>query len=133
MTQSQIQPVEGDDLNEPIADETRSILDGHIILTRKLAEMQHYPAIDVLKSASRVMNSIIPESQKKAASAVKTVLAQYDELEFLIQLGEYEPGKNPDNDDIIRKYRNIMQWLKQGTDESQDYAQTRREITESVL
>lgn len=125
--------VEGDDLNEPIADETRSILDGHIILTRKLAEMQHYPAIDVLKSASRVMNRIIPESQKKAASAVKTVLAQYDELEFLIQLGEYEPGKNPDNDDIIRKYRNIMQWLKQGTDESQDYAQTCREITESVL
>ncbi|WP_431739812.1 hypothetical protein [Morganella morganii] len=50
-----------------------------------------------------------------------------------MQLGEYEPGKNPDNDDIIRKYRNIMQWLKQGTDESQDYAQTRREITESVL
>lgn len=122
--------VEGDDLNEPVADETRSILDGHIILTRKLAEMQHYPAIDVLKSASRVMNRIVPESQKKAAAAVKTVLAQYDELEFLIQLGEYEPGKNPENDEVIRQYRRIMQWLKQGTEESQDYGQTCREITE---
>lgn len=125
--------VEGDDLNEPVADETRSILDGHIVLTRKLAEMQHYPAIDVLKSASRVMNRIIPENQKKAAASIKTVLAQYDELEFLIQLGEYEPGKNPDNDNIIRRYHAIMHWLKQGTDESQDYAQTCREITESAL
>ncbi|WP_413492903.1 FliI/YscN family ATPase [Morganella psychrotolerans] len=125
--------VEGDDLNEPVADETRSILDGHIVLTRKLAEMQHYPAIDVLKSASRVMNRIIPENQKKAAASIKTVLAQYDELEFLIQLGEYEPGKNPDNDNIIRRYHAIMHWLKQGTDESRDYAQTCREITESAL
>lgn len=85
--------VEGDDMTEPVADETRSILDGHIILSRKLAAANHYPAIDVLRSASRVMNQIVSKEHKTWAGDLRRLLAKYEEVELLLQIGEYQKGK----------------------------------------
>src|SRR4051812_4291559 len=80
--------VEGDDMTEPVADETRSILDGHIILSRKLGAANHYPAIDVLASASRVMNALITPEHKQAAGRVRELMAKYQEIELLLKVGE---------------------------------------------
>ncbi len=84
--------VEGDDMSEPIADETRSILDGHIVLSRRLGSANHYPAVDVLASASRVMNSVIAPEHGKAAGRLRELMARYTEVELLIRIGEYKPG-----------------------------------------
>ena len=84
--------VEGDDMTEPVADETRSILDGHIILSRKLASANHYPAIDVLASASRVMNALITPEHKAAAGKVRELMAKYQDIELLLKVGEYKKG-----------------------------------------
>ena len=84
--------IEGDDMTEPIADETRSILDGHIVLSRKLAARNHYPAIDVQASVSRVMNAIVSKDHKKAAQRLRQILAKYAEVELLVQIGEYKKG-----------------------------------------
>ncbi|EKN3539059.1 SctN family type III secretion system ATPase YscN, partial [Yersinia enterocolitica] len=86
--------VEGDDMTEPVADETRSILDGHIILSRKLAAANHYPAIDVLRSASRVMNQIVSKEHKTWAGDLRRLLAKYEEVELLLQIGEYQKGQD---------------------------------------
>ena len=82
--------VDGDDFNEPISDTARSILDGHIMLSRKLAHRNHYPAIDVLQSISRVMNNIISDDHKEAAGKLKNILATYQEAEDLINIGAYK-------------------------------------------
>lgn len=109
--------VEGDDMTEPIADETRSILDGHIILSRKLAAANHYPAIDVQASVSRVMNNIVAPGHKEAAQRVRQVLAKYSELEILVQIGEYEKGADKEADDALARIDDINNFLKQGLDE----------------
>lgn len=87
--------VEGDDMTEPIADETRSILDGHIVLSRKLAAANHYPAIDVQASVSRVMNAIVSREHKQAAQALRAILAKHAEVELLVQIGEYKRARTP--------------------------------------
>ena len=109
--------VEGDDMTEPIADETRSILDGHIILSRALAASNHYPAIDVLASASRVQNNVIAPEHKKAAGRMRELMAKYSDVELLVKIGEYKPGSDKLADEAIAKIEDIRSFLKQGTKE----------------
>lgn len=118
--------VDGDDFNEPITDTARSILDGHIMLSRKLVHKNHYPAIDVLQSISRCMNSIVEKNHKVAAGKLKNVLATYSEAEDLINIGAYKPGSNPGIDFAITKIEQVNQFLRQDTDEKFDYEQTLR-------
>ena len=106
--------VEGDDMTEPIADETRSILDGHIVLSRKLASANHYPAIDVQASISRVMNNIVDDDHKASAQKLRKVLAKYSELEILVQIGEYEKGADKEADDALARIDNVNRFLCQG-------------------
>lgn len=107
--------VDGDDFNEPITDTARSILDGHIMLNRKLAHKNHYPAIDVLQSISRVMSSIADKEHKEAAGKLKNVLATYQEAEDLINIGAYKKGSNPNIDYAIEKIDAVNAFLLQGT------------------
>jgi len=109
--------VDGDDFNEPITDTARSILDGHIILSRKLGHKNHYPAIDVLQSISRVMSSIATKEHKALAGRLKNVMATYNEAEDLINIGAYKNGSNPEIDYAIRKIRDVNAFLRQDTDE----------------
>lgn len=109
--------VDGDDFNEPITDTARGILDGHIMLDRKLGHKNHYPAIDILQSISRVMNSIVTKEHKALAGKLKNVLATYNEAEDLINIGAYKNGSNPDIDYAIRKIKDVNAFLCQGTDE----------------
>ena len=105
--------VDGDDFNEPITDTARSILDGHIVLTRQLANKNHYPAIDVLQSISRVMSSIITNEHKKIAGECKMLMATHREAEDLINIGAYKAGSNPDIDRAIEKMKEINGFLLQ--------------------
>ncbi|HQU09014.1 MAG: EscN/YscN/HrcN family type III secretion system ATPase [Verrucomicrobia bacterium 21-51-4] len=113
--------VEGDDMTEPVADETRSILDGHIILSRKLAAASHYPAIDILESVSRVMSSIIEDDHKRAASKVRELMSKYQEVELLVRIGEYKRGSDPITDEAIDKMPEIRKYLVQGLYEKSTY------------
>ncbi len=125
--------VEGDDMTEPIADETRSILDGHIILSRKLAAQNHYPAIDVLASVSRVMNNIVPKEHVQCAGRLRQLLAKYDEVEILLKLGEYKPGGDKVTDEAVTKIDAIRQFLKQSTHEKSTFEQTMIDLKRLVL
>ncbi len=116
--------VEGDDMTEPIADETRSILDGHIILSRKLAAANHYPAIDVLGSVSRLMNEIVSKEHKQAAQKLRKVLAKYAEVELLVQIGEYKKGSDREADDALARIDAVNTFLKQGLDEKSSFEET---------
>ncbi len=107
--------VDGDDFNEPITDTARSILDGHIMLDRKLAHRNHYPAIDVLQSISRVMSSIAQKGHKEAAGKLKNVLATYQEAEDLINIGAYKNGSNKNIDYAIEKIDEVNGFLLQET------------------
>lgn len=110
--------VDGDDMNEPITDTARSILDGHIMLDRKLAHKNHYPAIDVMQSISRVMSAIATKEHKALAGKLRNVLATYSDAEDLINIGAYKSGSNPDIDYAIRKIRAVNGYLCQATDEN---------------
>ncbi|MCR5084577.1 MAG: type III secretion system ATPase SctN [Succinivibrionaceae bacterium] len=116
--------VEGDDMTEPIADETRSILDGHIVLSRKLAAANHYPAIDIQASVSRVMNAIVTPEHKKAAAQLRKVLAKYAEIELLVQIGEYKQGSDPEADWALAKIGEVNAFLKQGLGEKSTFEET---------
>ena len=110
--------VEGDDTNEPIADALRAILDGHINLTRDLATQNHYPAIDVLGSISRVMDDIINPEQRRYANQLKETLAIYRKAEDLINIGAYVAGSNPKIDFAVKMIEKINRYLKQDIDET---------------
>lgn len=110
--------VDGENSSDPIGDEARSLLDGHIILTRKLAEQGHYPAIDVLASISRVMSNVSSPEQRKAASQFRQLLTQYQEMELLIRLGEYKPGRDALADRAVQLRPAQMDFLRQDTRES---------------
>lgn len=116
--------VDGDDMNEPIADAVRGILDGHIVLSRKLAHKNHYPAIDVMASISRVMSSIVSEEHLEAAGQMKELISVYREAEDLINIGAYVKGTNPKVDHAIRKIDEINGFLRQGTHEKSDFNST---------
>ena len=124
--------VEGDDKTEPIADETRSILDGHIVLSRKLAQMNHYPAIDILQSISRCQNAIIDPDHARAASHLREILAKYQEVELLLKIGEYEKGADRETDEAIAKIDKVNAFLRQGLAESSSYAETLAGLSEAV-
>ena len=124
--------VEGDDMTEPIADETRSILDGHIILSRKLAQLNHYPAIDILASVSRCQSAIIPKDHKQAAAKLREILAKYQEVELLLRIGEYKRGSDPATDEAIEKIDRVNAFLKQGLSERPQYDETIEQLKEAV-
>ena len=115
--------VDGDDFNEPITDTARGILDGHIVLNRKLAQKNHYPAIDVLASISRVMSSIASKEQKEVAGKLKNVMATYAEAEDLINIGAYKNGSNKEIDYAIAKNGAVNAYLLQRTDEKFEFEQ----------
>ncbi len=108
--------VDGDDFNEPITDTARSILDGHIVLSRKLGHRNHYPAIDVLASISRCMSQITDKQHKAVAGKLKNVLATYNEAEDLINIGAYKAGANPSIDFAIEKIGQVNEYLRQDVD-----------------
>ena len=120
--------VEGDDMTEPIADEVRSILDGHIILSRALAAANHYPAIDVLASTSRTMNLVTTKEQQQHAGIMRRLMAAYKKSELLIKIGEYQKGSDPDLDKAIEKQKSIEGFLVQGLDEFSDYEETLQQM-----
>lgn len=116
--------VAGDDMNEPIADETRSILDGHIILSRALAARNHYPAIDVSESISRVMDSIVDEDHKDSARKLREVVANYEKERDLILIGAYEEGSDPKVDYAIEKIEDVNNFLKQSIEDKIDFSES---------
>ncbi len=113
--------VDGDDFNEPITDTARSILDGHVMLSRKLAHRNHYPAIDILQSISRCMSQIADREHKQAAGKLKNVLATYNEAEDLINIGAYKGGSNPNIDYAIAKIDAVNEFLMQAVEDKYSF------------
>ncbi|WIW50643.1 FliI/YscN family ATPase (plasmid) [Bradyrhizobium sp. 62B] len=109
--------VEGDDMTEPVADEALSILDGHIVLSRSLAMSNHYPPIDILTSTSRIMSRVVSPQHQEMARTMRVLLANYQELEVLIQVGDYKKGADPDADEAVAKIDGIRRFLRQSTRE----------------
>lgn len=122
--------VEGDDMDDPIGDSVRSIVDGHIVLDRKIAQKGHFPAIDVLQSASRVMRNVVSKSHVKRAFFMREQLAIYREAEDLINIGAYRNGSNPKIDQAIRLYPHIIEFLRQDVEDSSNMALTEKLMTE---
>lgn len=116
--------VEGDDTNEPIADTVRGIIDGHIILSRKIAAQNHYPAIDILPSVSRLMSEIVSNEHKAAAGKLRNLLSLYNNNSDLISIGAYKHGTNPALDEAIRKIDKINEFLMQEVGEAYSYDET---------
>ncbi|HTV73754.1 MAG TPA: flagellar protein export ATPase FliI [Candidatus Acidoferrales bacterium] len=116
--------VDGDDMMEPVADAVRSILDGHIVLSRQLSSANHYPAIDVLQSVSRVMPDVVDANHYSGASAIRDMLATYKDAEDLINIGAYVPGSNPRVDLALSKIEGIRHFLRQGIYETSSFEQT---------
>ncbi len=125
--------VEGDDMNEPIADAVRSILDGHIVLSRKLAEKNHYPAIDILQSSSRVMRSLIEDEDYEYCGKIKEILATYSQSEDLINIGAYPAGSNPQIDYALQRVDSVNEFLRQKVDEKCDVTEARDRIRSIVF
>jgi type III secretion protein N (ATPase) len=107
---------EGDEDNDPIAEEVRAILDGHIVLSRKLAASGHFPAIDVLASISRVMSRVAGANHREAAARFRTLLAKYRELELLVQIGEYKLGSDTLADQAIEAQASMLAFLAQSSE-----------------
>ncbi|MCF0253241.1 MAG: type III secretion system ATPase SctN, partial [Duodenibacillus sp.] len=124
--------VEGDDMTEPVADETRSILDGHIVLSRKLAAKGHYPAIDVQQSVSRVMNAIAGKDHKGDAKKLRQILAKYDSVELLVQIGEFKKGADPEADNALAHIDKVNAFLKQGLGEKSTFEETLAALKKAV-
>lgn len=116
--------VEGDDMQEPVADAVRSILDGHIVLSRDLAARNHFPAIDILQSASRLFPDITEPEHQAAAARVRSLMATYNQAEDLVNIGAYVPGSNPSIDLAVEKHPAIIEFLKQDMQEFSNYEET---------
>lgn len=116
--------LEGENESDPLGDEIRSILDGHIYLSRKLAGKGHYPAVDVLRSVSRVFGQITDPAHKKLASNVRVLLSTLEDLQVFIDLGEYKPGQNAENDRAMNSKQELMEWLKQDVKERSPFMST---------
>jgi len=124
--------VEGDDLNEPISDTVRSILDGHIVLSRALASENHYPAIDILASVSRLMSDLADRKQQAAAGQLRELLATYERAKDLINIGAYVAGSNPQIDRSIALLPKVKEFLRQGGAEVSPYDTTWERLLELV-
>lgn len=120
--------VAGDDMNEPVADEVRSILDGHIILSSELARQYHYPAIDILASVSRILPNVTSEEHRKLIGQVREVLANYKKNELLIRIGEYKPGSDKQADFAIKYIDKVNRFLKQKVDEKCTFEETLEQL-----
>ena len=116
--------VDGDDMNEPIADNVRSIVDGHVVLSRRLATQNHYPPIDILASLSRVMSEVVDSEHSKAAQRLRGLQATYQEAEDLINIGAYAAGSNPEIDRAIERNLGIREFLRQGVMEKISFEDT---------
>ncbi len=117
--------VEGDATSDPIAEETRSLLDGHIVLSNKLAEAGHFPAIDILDSRSRVMEHVVDKSHVRDAARLRELVSKYREVELLIQVGEYKRGGDPTADEAVDKIDAINAFLRQDSDDITPLSETR--------
>ncbi len=124
--------VDGDDMNEPIADAVRSILDGHIVLSRKLAHKGQYPAIDPLQSVSRVMPDIVTEDHRERAMLFNEILSTYNEAEDLINIGAYVKGSNPQIDHALQNIANLRGFLKQGMKDKSEYKETIKQLNAMI-
>lgn len=120
--------VAGDDMNEPVADEVRSILDGHIILSSELARQYHYPAIDILASVSRILPNITTEEHRQLIGQVREVLANYKKNELLIRIGEYKPGSDKQADFAIKYIDKVNRFLKQKVNEKCTFEETMEQL-----
>lgn len=120
--------VAGDDMNEPIADEVRSILDGHIVLSSELARQYHYPAIDVLASVSRILPQIVDRQHLELVGKIREVLANYKKNELLIRIGEYKPGSDKNADFALKYIDKVNKFLKQAVEEKATFEDTLRQL-----
>lgn len=116
--------VEGDNHNEPVADEVRSLIDGHIVLSRKLGESNHYPAIDVGASVSRVMHMVTTSRHRALSGKLRRMMSLYREIELLVRVGEYQPGHDSESDEALQRWPLIKEFLCQSTDERCDFNHT---------
>jgi FliI/YscN family ATPase len=124
--------VESDDMNDPVADTVRSIIDGHIVLSRKLASANHFPAIDVLGSLSRVMSDIANTEQFQRAGKLRDLLQVYKDAEDLINIGAYSKGSNPKIDKAITLIEEIRSFLKQGHQEAFEFNETQELLSKII-
>ncbi len=124
--------VEGDNMNEPVADETRSTLDGHIILSRALAERNHYPAIDVPRSISRVMTHVTPPDLQQSASKLRRLWSRYDDIDLLVRVGEYQRGHDREADEALDRRAAITHFLCQSEAEQIELSETQAELEQAV-
>jgi flagellum-specific ATP synthase len=120
--------VEGDDINDPVGDAVRGVLDGHVWLSRRLASQSHYPAISVTESISRIMVDVVDEAHLRAARAVRQVLATWNEIEDLVSIGAYAPGTNPQFDTVIQTRPAVLALLQQAIAEHVTMAQAREQL-----
>ena len=120
--------VEGDDFNEPISDAARSVLDGHITLSRDLAARNHYPAVDILNSISRVMIDLVNDEHRKKANDVLNIMATYRKAEDLINIGAYVEGSNPEIDNAIKMIDRVNSFLKQDIDEKIGFTESKEQL-----
>ncbi|WP_246845730.1 MULTISPECIES: FliI/YscN family ATPase [unclassified Bdellovibrio] len=125
--------VEGDDMNDPIGDSVRSIVDGHIVLSRALAARGHYPAIDVMQSASRVMKAVASSEHVRLAQKLKEVLAVYKDAEDLINIGAYKPGSNPKIDKAVKVIDQVNDFLKQRVEDPTNFNNTVRMLQQILM
>ena len=105
--------VDGDDMTEPVADAVRAILDGHVVLSRRIAESGRYPAVDISSSLSRLASDLVDSGHAHISSRVREVFAGYEEVRDLIQVGAYRPGSDPDVDRVVQLYPRIAEFFKQ--------------------
>ncbi len=124
--------VEGDNMNEPVADEVRSILDGHIVLSRKLAEANHYPAIDIGASVSRVMSQIVDAEHRQLAGKIRRLMAAYKEIELLVRVGEYQTGHDSEADEALAHREAIQRLLCQSTTEKNSFQETIQQLCQTL-
>jgi flagellum-specific ATP synthase len=124
--------VEGDDMDDPIADSVRSILDGHIVLSRELANKNHYPAIDVLASVSRCRNDVIDEMHEKESGLILRSMAVYKKSEDLISIGAYVRGSDQEIDKSIQRAKGIESFLIQSVDEQEQFSEIRNRMAKLV-
>jgi flagellum-specific ATP synthase len=124
--------VEGDDMDDPIGDAVRSITDGHIVLSRELSQRGHFPAIDILKSNSRVMNQVVDERQKLCARHFRELLAAYQQAEDLINIGAYKTGSNSRIDRAMSLKESMDDFLRQDVEETSDFQSTRQDLSDMM-
>lgn len=125
--------VEGDDMNDPIGDSVRSIVDGHIVLSRALAQKGHFPAIDIMQSASRVMRAVSSPEHVKMAQKLRETLAIYKDAEDLINIGAYKPGSNPKIDKAVKVIDAVNDFLKQRVEDPSTFTQTIRQMQQILV